>query len=88
MCLAVPGQIVSLTDSSSGHPMGRINFGGAVKEVSLAFTPEATMGDYVIVHAGFAISLLDADEARAALEEFRLFGELNENQTGTYEAPE
>lgn len=88
MCLAVPGQIVSLTDSPSGHLMGRINFGGVVKEVSLAFTPEATIGDYVLVHAGFAISVLDEDEARGALEEFRLFGELIEKETAAYETPE
>lgn len=72
MCLAVPGQIVSLTSHSpSGlERSGRVSFGGIVKEVSLSFTPEAEIGDYVIVHAGFAISQLDEEEAQAALAEF------------------
>jgi hydrogenase expression/formation protein HypC len=70
MCLAVPGQIVSLTEAPSLERAGRVSFGGVVKEISLAFTPEAQVGDYVIVHAGFAISLLDQAEALAVLEEF------------------
>lgn len=70
MCLAVPGQIVSLSETGSPERMGRVNFGGVIKEVSLAFTPEAERGDFVIIHAGFAISRLDEDEARASLAEF------------------
>jgi hydrogenase expression/formation protein HypC len=70
MCLAVPGQIVSVSEESTAERLGRINFGGIVKEVSLAFTPEAAVGDYVIIHAGFAISQLDEAEAEAALAEF------------------
>lgn len=70
MCLAVPGQIVSLSETGSSEQIGRVNFGGVIKEVSLAFTPEAVVGDFVIIHAGFAISLLDEDEAMAALAEF------------------
>ncbi|QSA97319.1 HypC/HybG/HupF family hydrogenase formation chaperone [Methylococcus sp. EFPC2] len=69
MCLAIPGQIISLSEAGDG--MGRVSFGGVVKEVSLAFTPEAQVGDYVIVHAGFAISQLDEEEAQAALAEFK-----------------
>lgn len=69
MCLAIPGQIVSLSEASAER-LGRINFGGIVKEASLAFTPDANVGDYVIVHAGFAISQLDESEAEAALAEF------------------
>jgi hydrogenase expression/formation protein HypC len=50
--------------------MGRVSFGGVIKDISLAFTPEAQVGDFVIVHAGFAISQLDEEEAQAALAEF------------------
>ncbi|CAL1241276.1 HypC/HybG/HupF family hydrogenase formation chaperone [Candidatus Methylocalor cossyra] len=70
MCLAIPGQIISLSESSSAERLGRIAFGGVVKEASLAFTPEAQVGDYVIVHAGFAIARLDPQEAQATLAEF------------------
>jgi hydrogenase expression/formation protein HypC len=61
---------VSTDDPSSLERTGRVSFGGIIKEVSLSFTPEAGIGDYVIVHAGFAISQLDEAEARAALAEF------------------
>jgi hydrogenase expression/formation protein HypC len=71
MCLAIPGRILSLSENSAER-LGRIDFSGVVKETSLAFTPEAQVGDYVIVHAGFAISQLDEDEAEAALAEFAL----------------
>ncbi|HYE37276.1 HypC/HybG/HupF family hydrogenase formation chaperone [Methylocaldum sp.] len=70
MCLAVPGQIISLSEAPSLERMGRVSFGGVVKEISLAFTPDARVGDYVIVHAGFAISQLDEEEAQATLAEF------------------
>ncbi|MFM8444662.1 MAG: HypC/HybG/HupF family hydrogenase formation chaperone [Methylococcus sp.] len=76
MCLAVPGQIVSVTEASPAQRLGRVNFGGVIKEVSLAFTPEAQAGDYVIVHAGCAISQLDEDEAQAALAEFAALADL------------
>lgn len=83
MCLAVPGQIISLSDSSTER-MGRVGFGGVVREISLAFTPEARVGDYVIVHAGFAISRLDETEAQAALAEFAA---LATQETDEAEAP-
>ncbi|MFE4107583.1 HypC/HybG/HupF family hydrogenase formation chaperone [Almyronema epifaneia] len=66
MCLAVPGKILSI----SGHDLmrsGKVSFGGVVKEVSLAYVPEAEVGNYVIVHVGFAISLLDEAEAEETL---------------------
>lgn len=69
MCLAIPGQIVSIA-AATAERLGRVSFGGVIKETSLAFTPEAQVGDYVIVHAGFAISQLDEAEAQAALAEF------------------
>jgi len=70
MCLAVPGQILSIEQADD--PLlrsGRVDFGGVVKAVNLAYVPEAEPGDYVIVHAGFAISRLDEAEARAVLKE-------------------
>ena len=70
MCLAVPGKILSMTDADALSRMGRIEFAGVVKEVSLAYVPEAQIGDYVIVHAGFAISVLDQEEARQSLLAF------------------
>ena len=82
MGLARPGQIIGLADSVSPERMGRINFGGIVKEASLAFTPDATIGDYVIVHAGFAISQLDESEAQAALAEFAVLRALEADEAG------
>jgi hydrogenase expression/formation protein HypC len=63
--------------------MGRIDFGGIVKEASLAFTPEAQVGDYVIVHAGFALARLDEAEAEATLAEFAALEALEAEEVGT-----
>ena len=63
MCLAVPGKVLSITDATSLMRLGKVSFGGVVKDVSLAYVPEAQVGDYVIVHVGFAISRLDEQEA-------------------------
>lgn len=68
MCLAIPGKIVSTTES--GDPLlrtGKVDFGGVYKEVSLAYVPEAELEDYVIVHVGFALSVLDPEEAKVTL---------------------
>ncbi|MBE9043405.1 HypC/HybG/HupF family hydrogenase formation chaperone [Pleurocapsales cyanobacterium LEGE 10410] len=67
MCLAVPGKIVSIGDDEPLLRMGRVSFGGIIKQVSLAYLPEAVVGDYVIVHVGFALSILDRDEAEQTL---------------------
>lgn len=72
MCLAVPGQVQAIYEAD-GLRMGRVNFGGVVKEVCLAYVPELEVGDYTIVHVGFALSKID--EARA-LETLRLFEEM------------
>jgi len=66
MCLAVPGRILE-TDEFSLMRMGKVDFGGIVREVCLAYVPEARVGDYVIVHAGFAISQIDEAEAQETL---------------------
>ena len=68
MCLAIPGKIVSVRGEKPLERTGKIDFGGILKEASLAYVPEANVGDYVIVHVGFAISRLDEDEARKVLE--------------------
>jgi hydrogenase expression/formation protein HypC len=72
MCLAVPGRVQTVFDAD-GVRMGKVNFGGVVKEVCLAYLPEADVGDYALVHAGFAISKVD--EATAA-ETLRTFAEM------------
>jgi hydrogenase expression/formation protein HypC len=68
MCLGIPGKIISIEDNPLGISMGKVSFGGIIKEVCLAYTPEAQVGDYVVVHVGFAISRLDEEEARQSLE--------------------
>jgi hydrogenase expression/formation protein HypC len=77
MCLAVPGKILSISGSDTTR-MGQVSFGGIGKEACLAFVPEAKVGDYVLVHAGFAISIVDEAEAAETLEYFRQIGELGE----------
>jgi len=66
MCLGIPGEIIEIWEEG-GLPTGRVRFGGILREVCLAYVPEARPGDYVIVHAGFAISKVDEEEARATL---------------------
>jgi hydrogenase expression/formation protein HypC len=78
MCLAVPGKIVSIAGDEPLMRTGRVDFGGIVKEVSLAYTPEAKLGDYVIVHVGFAISTLDEAEAHKVFDYLREMDELGE----------
>ena len=67
MCLAVPGKVLSFCDREPLLKMARVSFGGIVKEVSLAYVPEVKIGDYVIVHAGFALNILDPEEAEKTL---------------------
>lgn len=62
MCLAIPGKILDCSEQG-GLRVGRIQFGGIVRQASLDFVPEAQVGDYVMVHVGFAISRVDAEEA-------------------------
>jgi hydrogenase expression/formation protein HypC len=80
MCLAVPGRITSISGDDPLLRTGRIDFGGILKEASLAYVPDASVGDYVIVHVGFAISRLDEAEANQVFEYLRQMGELNELQ--------
>jgi len=75
--LAVPGKLLSITGEGESR-MGQVSFGGVGKEACLAFVPEVKVGDYVLVHAGFAISVLDEAEAAQTLEYFRQIGELGD----------
>lgn len=79
MCLAVPGLVESIRDEA-GVPMGRLNFGGVRKDVCLAYVPGITVGDYAIVHVGFAIGRLDEVAARAALRTFAELGLLEDGR--------
>ncbi len=72
MCLGVPGRIIEVQETGLMR-MGRVDFGGVTREVSLAYVPEAQVGDWVIVHVGFAISRLEEEEA---LETLQLLGEV------------
>ena len=78
MCLAVPGKLISITGEDPVFRSGRVNFGGIVKDVSLAYVPEAKIGEYVIVHVGFALSIVDEAEANKVFEYLREMGELEE----------
>ncbi len=69
MCLAIPGKIISIDETGKLSRTGRIDFGGILKDVNLAFVPEASVDDYVIVHAGFAISVIDEQEAVRTLRD-------------------
>ena len=82
MCLAIPGRILSVSGDEPLRRMGRVSFGGIVKEVSLAYVPDAGVDDYVIVHAGFAISQLDEREALEVFEYLKEIQELGELESG------
>jgi hydrogenase expression/formation protein HypC len=75
--LAVPGKIIEIQDVE-GLRAGRVQFGGIVRQVSLHFVPEANLGDYVMVHVGFAISRVDADEAERTYKLLEEIGALEE----------
>ncbi|HET7214435.1 MAG TPA: HypC/HybG/HupF family hydrogenase formation chaperone [Terriglobia bacterium] len=94
MCLGIPGQVVSLEDAG-GLRMGKVRFGGVVREACLEYVPEAAAGDYVIVHAGFAISRVDAEEAARTYQLLEEMGQLteldssdNETDSGQLERPD
>lgn len=80
MCLAIPGKLIEIGPDAQGVLMGKANFGGIVKQVCLEYTPEVVIGDYVLVHVGFALSKVDEAEAARtykALEELKQLGELD-----------
>jgi len=71
MCLAIPGQIVEITGEDAAFRSAKADFAGIRKEISLAFTPEAAVGDYVLVHVGFALTVVSPDEAARTMEALR-----------------
>ena len=80
MCLAIPGKIESIIGPNHDilNKKGKVNFGGILKEVCLSYVPEAQVGDYVIVHVGFALSVVDQTEALKVFEYLKQMGELEE----------
>jgi len=82
MCLAIPGKVISISGDDPLTRMGRIDFSGVIKQASLAYVPEVQLGDYVIVHVGFALSKVDEDEAQKVFEYLRQMGELGDLQEG------
>lgn len=80
MCLAIPGKILSIEGADLARN-ARVSFGGIVKEVGLAYVPEARVGDYVIVHVGLAISLLDEEEALRTFDYLKQMDDLAELET-------
>lgn len=98
MCLAIPGKVLEIQRDANGVQMGKTNFGGIVKQVCLEYTPEVQVGDYVLVHVGFALGKVDEEEAEktlALLREMEQLGELDDapevegegSRTGTGTAP-
>ena len=82
MCLAIPGKVESITGADPMSRMGKVNFGGILKEACLAYVPEVKVGDYVIVHVGFALSKVDEQEAQQVFEYLRQMDELAELKAG------
>ncbi len=80
MCLAVPGEVVRIENESSGLAMGTVNFGGIKKKVCLAYVPDVKIGEYVLVHVGFAINKIDEAEAAEVFKALKEMGELGEIQ--------
>ena len=76
MCLAVPGRVLEITDRD-GTRMATVDFGGITKEVCLEYVPDLQVGEYTIVHVGFALQRLDEQAAQETLELFRQMGELD-----------
>jgi hydrogenase expression/formation protein HypC len=76
MCLAVPGKILSIDGTDPVFRTGKVSFGGIVKQINLAYVPEAGVDDYVLVHVGFAISTIDEEEANQVFEYLKQMGEL------------
>lgn len=79
MCLAIPGKVLSIsTQLDDTFRQGKVSFGGIMKEINLCMVPEANVGDYVLVHVGVAISVIDEEEARTTFEYLKQIGEVEE----------
>ena len=75
MCLAVPGKIIEITPTDAAR-MGKVDFGGVIREVCLEAIPDAQIGNFVIVHAGFALNILSEEEAEETLAALRELGDI------------
>jgi hydrogenase expression/formation protein HypC len=83
MCLGVPGKIIAIYESN-GLKMGTIDFGGVTREACLAYVPEAKIGDYTIIHVGFALNVISEEDAQETLDLLREMAELqNEPESGS-----
>ena len=79
MCLSIPGKLIEITSQlDETFRLGKVSFDGIIKEVSLTLVPEATIGDYVLVHVGAAISTINEEEAKKTFELLKQLDELNE----------
>lgn len=78
MCLAIPGKLIEIAADPNGVRMGKANFGGIVKQVCLEYTPEVNIGDYVLVHVGFALSKVDEEEAARTYQMLEEMDQLQE----------
>ncbi|HEY7182625.1 MAG TPA: HypC/HybG/HupF family hydrogenase formation chaperone [Blastocatellia bacterium] len=83
MCLAVPGKLISIEGDDPILRAGKVNFGGVIKQVNLSYVPEAKAGDYVVVHVGFALSIVDEEEALRVFEYLRSMDEMEELKEAT-----
>ena len=82
MCLGIPGEVLSIESNATGITMGKVRFGGVVREVCLAYVPDVQVGDYVIVHAGFALNKLNEEEAQEVFEMLEQISALAEADPG------
>lgn len=82
MCLGIPGEVLSIEPNAAGIMMGKVSFGGVVREVCLAYVPDVQVGDYVIVHAGFALSILNEEEAKEVFAMLEQISALAEAEPG------
>ena len=78
MCLAVPGKVVSIDESNPELKMAKVNFSGVSKEVCIQWLPDVNIGDYVLVHVGFALNKIDEKDAQDTLRILREMGEIEE----------
>jgi hydrogenase expression/formation protein HypC len=76
MCLAVPGRILEITDGDELLKTAKVSFGGAVKDINISFVPDAKIGDYVIVHVGFALNIIDEEEAQKTMDYLNQMGDI------------
>jgi hydrogenase expression/formation protein HypC len=86
MCLAIPGKVVTISRQlDDTFRFAKVSFGGIIKEVNLSMVPEANIGDYVLVHVGVAISVVDEQEAQKTFEYIQKIGELEELKHPTHQ---